>query len=89
MRKSDSLAIRCFLLGALLLHATSLLAKGAHCPAWPELQPMLNSERITACFGSYGVEVLQQEGNLRSTGPAERKCRVRSHGPETAHRPAV
>jgi len=26
---------------------------------------MLNSERIESCFGSYGVEIVEQQGNLR------------------------
>lgn len=29
------------------------------------MRPLLNSERIQACFGSYGVEVLCQDGGLR------------------------
>lgn len=40
-------------------------AKGAACPSYEQLQPLLNSERIESCFGSYGVEVLRQEGRLR------------------------
>ncbi len=40
-------------------------AKGSACPAYEQLRPLLNSERIEACFGSYGVEVLRQDGNLR------------------------
>lgn len=39
--------------------------KAPACPAFEQLRPMLNSERIQACFGSYGVEVLEQQGNLR------------------------
>jgi hypothetical protein len=38
---------------------------GAACPAYEQLRPMLNSERIESCFGSYGVDLLEQEGNLR------------------------
>lgn len=37
----------------------------AACPAHDQLRPLLNSERIQSCFGSYGVEVLEQQGNLR------------------------
>jgi hypothetical protein len=35
------------------------------CPAMDQLRPLLNSERIQRCFGSYGVEVIEQQGNLR------------------------
>ncbi len=35
------------------------------CPAMEQLRPLLNSERIKRCFGSYGVEVIEQQGNLR------------------------
>jgi hypothetical protein len=40
-------------------------SKAPACPAYEQLRPLLNSERIQACFGSYGVEVLQQQDNLR------------------------
>ena len=40
-------------------------SKAPACPAYEQLRPLLNSERIQACFGSYGVEVLVQQGNLR------------------------
>lgn len=40
-------------------------SKAPACPAYEQLRPLLNSERIQACFGSYGVEVLEQQGNLR------------------------
>jgi len=39
--------------------------EGAACPTYEQLRPMLNSERIESCFGSYGVEVVEQQGNLR------------------------
>jgi hypothetical protein len=39
--------------------------KGAACPTYEQLRPMLNSERIESCFGSYGVEIVEQQGNLR------------------------
>ncbi len=42
-----------------------VFAKDPACPAYEQLRPLLNSERIQACFGSYGVEVLEQQGNLR------------------------
>jgi hypothetical protein len=35
------------------------------CPPMEQLRPLLNSERIQSCFGSYGVEVIEQQGNLR------------------------
>ncbi len=35
------------------------------CPAMDQLRPLLNSERIKSCFGSYGVEVIYQQGTLR------------------------
>ena len=42
---------------------------------------LLNSERIQAAFGSYGVEVLEQDGNVRvsnlySVDGADRTCRT-------------
>jgi len=49
-----------------LLHtANAAWAKDEACPAHAQLRPLLNSERIQSCFGSYGVEVLEQQGNLR------------------------
>lgn len=50
----------------MLLSSTNMaLAKAEACPAYEQLRPLLNSERIQSCFGSYGVEVLEQQGNLR------------------------
>jgi hypothetical protein len=50
----------------MLLHtANAAWAKDDACPAHEQLRPLLNSERIQSCFGSYGVEVLEQQGNLR------------------------
>ena len=50
----------------LMLHtAPGALAKDPSCPTYEQLRPLLNSERIQSCFGSYGVEVLEQEGLLR------------------------
>lgn len=49
----------------LLAWMGSAWSKAPACPAYEQLRPLLNSERIQACFGSYGVEVLVQQGNLR------------------------
>jgi len=54
----------CLLLMFLTFTNTSL-AKAETCPANDQLRPLLNSERIQNCFGSYGVEIIEQEGNLR------------------------
>lgn len=35
------------------------------CPPPEQLRPLLNSERIQSCFGSYGVEVIEQQGRMR------------------------
>jgi len=57
-------AAGCLLL--MLLQSTdTALAKAETCPANDQLRPLLNSERIQGCFGSYGVEVLEQTGSLR------------------------
>jgi hypothetical protein len=58
---------RLFLLAGWLLLAwmETAWSKAPACPAYEQLRPLLNSERIEACFGSYGVEVLAQQGNLR------------------------
>ena len=57
-------AAGCLLL--MLLQSTdTVLAKAETCPADDQLRPLLNSERIQSCFGSYGVEVLEQNGSLR------------------------
>ena len=49
----------------LLCGSNTALAKAGSCPAYAEMQALLNSQRIKSCFGSYGVEVLQQDGNIR------------------------
>ena len=50
----------------MFLHtANTAWAKDEACPPYDQLRPLLNSERIQSCFGSYGVEVLEQQGNLR------------------------
>jgi hypothetical protein len=50
----------------MLLQSTdTVLARAETCPANDQLRPLLNSERIQSCFGSYGVEVLEQSGSLR------------------------
>ena len=40
-------------------------SKAPACPAYEQLRPLLNSERIRSCFGSYGVEVIHQDDKLR------------------------
>ena len=59
--------VRQCLLAALLLlfWVNPGWSKAPACPAYEQLRPLLNSERIESCFGSYGVEVLEQQGNLR------------------------
>ncbi len=60
---SDALLAACLLL-VFYPHPTAW-AKNSACPAYEQLRPLLNSERIESCFGSYAVEVLWQEDNLR------------------------
>jgi hypothetical protein len=66
-KSSPAPAGRLALLGCVLALAQGggLAAKPPGCPGYAELRPLLNSQRIESCFGSYGVEVLKQEGNLR------------------------
>ena len=47
------------------MFSSAALAAAETCPPIEELRPLLNSERIEACFGSYGVEVLCQDGGWR------------------------
>jgi len=54
-----------YLLLVVLYPPQTSWAKGSGCPAYEQLRPLLNSERIQSCFGSYGIEVLSQGGNLR------------------------
>lgn len=60
-----------YLLGAaclllMLSHTANIAwARDEACPPHDQLRPLLNSERIQSCFGSYGVEVLEQQGSLR------------------------
>ncbi len=59
---------RVLAVGLALLGLSSASPAGAmspSCPAYDHLRPLLNSERIQSCFGSYGVEVLEQQGTLR------------------------
>jgi hypothetical protein len=58
----------------------ALAAQGG-APALAQDRELLNSERIAASFGSYGVEVLEQDAqvrvsNLFSGGRADRTCRT-------------
>ncbi len=60
--------------------ALTLLGPGVG-QAQPAAREVLNSERIAAAFGSYGVEVLEQDGavrvsNLFSDGTDGRICRT-------------
>ena len=58
----------CLTAGLILMYsssAPSLFAKAGSCPEHEQLRPLLNSERIESCFGSYGVEVIEQHDNLR------------------------
>lgn len=53
-------------LGLLLLcWVGPVWSKAPTCPAYEQLRPLLNSERIRSCFGSYGVEVIHQDSRLR------------------------
>jgi hypothetical protein len=54
-----------FTLLTCFVFSSSAWAASASCPPIEEMRPLLNSERIEACFGSYGVEVLCQDGDLR------------------------
>lgn len=60
--------------------AAFALAGAAAAPAQPARE-LLNSERIAAAFGSYGVEVLEQDGDIRvsslySAAGGHRTCRT-------------
>ena len=62
----------------LYIVALALVGQAAFAQVAPEL---LNSERIAAAFGSYGIEVLEQDGavrisNLYSATGGERTCRT-------------
>ena len=64
----------------LLIAAIALVAQ-LHAAAQPGLRELLNSERIAATFGSYAVEVLEQDQTIRVSnlysGAAETKiCRT-------------
>jgi hypothetical protein len=57
------------------------LAALAACAGPPPVREVLNSERIAAEFGSYGIEVLEQDSdarvsNLYSVGADGRTCRT-------------
>jgi len=53
-------------LGLLLLASVQpVWSKAPSCPSYEQLRPLLNSERIRSCFGSYGVEVIHQDDQLR------------------------
>jgi hypothetical protein len=68
MTKSSPRVFSCLALAGcllLLVFCTGLLAKAPACPGYEEMRPMLNSQRIASCFGSYGVDVLKQEDKLR------------------------
>jgi hypothetical protein len=59
----------------------ALMAVAAAAPAQAPTREVLNSERIAATFGSYGVEVLEQDDRLRisslySTDGGVRTCRT-------------
>jgi len=71
---TSSRLLRNWTVAFLLILPVTVAAAGS-CPATESMRPLLNSERIRACFGSYGVEVLCQSGDLRvsslySTGSA-------------------
>lgn len=48
-----------------LFIAAIALASQLHAPAQTPARELLNSERIAAAFGSYGVEVLEQDETVR------------------------
>jgi hypothetical protein len=58
------------------------LALVSHAPSFGQLpRELLNSERIAAAFGNFGIEVLEQNdevrvSNLFSTADGERTCRT-------------
>ncbi len=62
--RSGALIAGCVVVATFCMPQTTW-AKGLACPDYEQLRPLLNSERIEICFGSYGVEVLRQDGNLR------------------------
>src|SRR5688500_5929342 len=65
----------------LYIVAVTLLAQAAPALAQGPGRELLNSERIAAAFGSYGVEVLEQDdqvrvSNLFSLAAGEKTCRT-------------
>jgi hypothetical protein len=64
----------------LLIGAIALIAQ-LHAPAQTAARELLNSERIAAAFGNYGIEVLEQDetvrvSNLFSRTGDEKTCRT-------------
>lgn len=65
----------------LYIAAVALLALAGQSPGQPAGRELLNSERIAAAFGSYGVEVLEQDertrvSNLFSGAGQGKTCRT-------------
>jgi hypothetical protein len=53
------------ILAGLLLRTDDLAARDPACPFVGSAPSLLNSERIERCFGSYGIELIDSDGDLR------------------------
>ena len=59
----------------LYIAAIALAALGSGAIAQPPDRELLNSERIAAAFGSYGIEVLEQDDGGARLEPVQRRGR--------------